>query len=790
MTTFNQNANFNKSDGNLLNQIINYGANEGNPFKDLKRGTYARAFNINELVDRVDFLPAIDSKLQAESLPVYLHAIGGIGKTTIAQAYCNSPEYAERYDYIFWIESISNDVRKDVLGYDIFSFKSESDNLDNEFYRFVRQSRELDGNVLLIIDNVQQVEQIQSIEKDKSLSLLRWKILVTTRAILNDNKFKKRVVDVKELKINHCYDLFYSYYEEIEENKSENEGFLNKIFELLNYHTYLIVLLAKVGENGNYSIKKLLSMLDEKGLIHSELQIDIRSGNSKEYVQLYKHIESIFKFGQITDEERKILTCFSILPDRAILEDDLILWMKNDKYTELKLKETFKALFEKGWLIQERQTCNGEKFFTYKCHNLIQTVLRNKLKLDAENCQWLIDNFVEFMYVESGEKYTHKIPYYDCVDSILQYVNADVVPIYNLKKNYLKLLWRNDYSPKLAYSLAEYLKKNYEKVFPNKKSEDWIIGLLEINKLYSDSYVEYSQDKGKFIKTYELRKETLSIAQKHLSKDDIRFLLAERDVAISQRNLNQYKESISTLERICYDVDSLLNNERNEETRKKLQNLLLRTLDSLGISYNALARQKENDMIIDECIVSLRKGLEVRGKSLHLYLTIYNGDHTSLIAPYNNIGINFLSLYKNGDTGKDNLEHAQEYITKAQKIRLKEFGEHSNRSAVGYSNIANLFEVQGRYAEALEMAIKSLNVRKEIFDGENYLAFLFSYKRIASIYFSQWSKEKNNCLLDLAGTHINKAIEIADYIYAGDTENHEYKACLILRDKIRADIEK
>ncbi|MDR1199246.1 MAG: hypothetical protein LBK94_09605, partial [Prevotellaceae bacterium] len=190
--------------GSPVSQIVNIGVNEGNPFNTLKKGNYAPVYSLKDVVDRVGFLSDIDSALKEELLPVYLHSIGGVGKTTIAQAYCNSTEYAQKYDYIFWVDASNEDVRKDVLNYDIFSFKEDSENPDNEFARFVRQSRELSGNVLLVIDNVQQIEQIQSIEKDCSLSLLRWNVLVTSRESINDNTFKKRVGEVSDCKRHFC----------------------------------------------------------------------------------------------------------------------------------------------------------------------------------------------------------------------------------------------------------------------------------------------------------------------------------------------------------------------------------------------------------------------------------------------------------------------------------------------------------------------------------------------------------------------------------------------------------
>jgi D-alanine-D-alanine ligase-like ATP-grasp enzyme len=83
------------------------------------------------------------------------------------------------------------------------------------------------------------------------------------------------------------------------------------------------------------------------------------------------------------------------------------------------------------------------------------------------------------------------------------------------------------------------------------------------------------------------------------------------------------------------------------------------------------------------------------------------------------------------------------------------------------------------------MALKALNIRQEILEGEKYRVFMFSYRRIASIYFSQWQKEKDIAHINEAETNINKAIEIADYIYAGDKENTDYKSCLLLKNSIK-----
>jgi hypothetical protein len=776
--------------GSQVYQTVNIGVNEGNPFNTLKKGIYAPGYSLKNVVDRVDFLSEIDSALKEESLPIYLHSIGGVGKTTVAQVYCNSPKYAQQYDYIFWIDASNEDVRKDVLNSGIFSFKEDSENPDSEFIRFVRQSKELGENVLLVVDNVQQIEQIQSIEKDCSLSLLRWKVLVTTRAIINDKTFKKRVINITELKRHYCEELFYSHFDATEENKGKNREHLYQIFELLNYHTALIVLLAKVGENGNYSVKKLLSILEDKGISHRDLQqVDILNNKREEYITLYEFIESIFNVGNLTSEEKQILGYFSVLPDRPVPENILALWMKDDDQTETGLKRLFSKLFEKGWLIQERQDYDDERIFTYKCHGLIQNVLRKKLMPDSKNCNSLIRNMSDFMYVRDGEAYTHKIPYYDCVDAILRYINEDSIPAYLLRKNYVRLLVRNSNSPKSSYLHADYLFRNYEKVFyPNKKPKDWQVDLIEIYRFYCNSYLDYSQDRDKYRKVYEWREEALAIAKKYLPETDIRYLNAERYFAASQRMLDKQEEAIGTLKNVLAKIEILLVTEKDTSVHHDLLYAQKETVDSLGFAYTGTSKKRANDGLSDESIMYLKLALEARRKYVAYSSALYDENHTSMVAPYNNLGMTLLYLYKAGDKNEEYLKEAEKYLHKAQTIKIKGFGTHSLSSAIGLNNLANLYEAQGKYSEARQKAEEALQIRREILGDGKYWALMLSYRRIADICFSQWEAEKDHSLLEQAEIYLNKAIEIAGHLYFED--HMEYKTCSILRDKIRkADID-
>jgi tetratricopeptide (TPR) repeat protein len=543
-------------------------------------------------------------------------------------------------------------------------------------------------------------------------------------------------------------------------------------------------LLAKVGENGNYSVKKLLSILEDKGISHRDLQqVDILNDKREEYVTLYEFIESIFNVGNLTSEEKQVLAYFSVLPDRPVPENILALWMKNDDQTETGLKKLFSKLVEKGWLIQERQDYDDERIFTYKCHSLIQTVLRKKLAPDSGNCSFLIRNITDFMYVRDGEAYTHKIPYYDCVDAILRHISEDSIPLYMLRKNYVRLLVRNSNSPKSSYFHADYLFRNYEKVlYPNKKPKNWQADLVEIYRLYSLSFQEYSQEKEKYSKTYELRKEALAIAKNCLPETDIRYLNAEKYFAASQRMIDEQEKAIETLNKVLAKIETLLK-EKETSVHHDLLYAQKETVDALGFAYTSISKKRTNDGLSDESIMYLKLALEARKKYVVYSFALYAENHISMINPYNNLGMTFLFLYKAGDKKEEYLEEAEKYLHKAKTIKIKEFGMHSLSFAIGLNNLATLYEAQGKYSKARKMAEEALQIRREILGDGKYRALMFSYQHIAGICFSQWEKEKNHSLLEQAEIYLNKAIQIAEHLYPGD--HMEYKTCSILRDKIR-----
>ncbi len=88
-------------------------------------------------------------------------------------------------------------------------------------------------------------------------------------------------------------------------------------------------------------------------------------------------------------------------------------------------------------------------------------------------------------------------------------------------------------------------------------------------------------------------------------------------------------------------------------------------------------------------------------------------------------------------------------------------GKHP-RAAIAYSNLAYLYEKQGKYAEAEEWYIKALSLCEALY-GENHPETVKGYCNLADLYEKQGAYEK-------AGQWYRKALPIAKKILG---KNHD-----------------
>ena len=351
---------------------------------------YAPAYDLSNLIGRENILEQLDSKIQTGDLPVYLYSeVGGLGKTEVAKAYCNS-KYTKNFDYIFWVSVTSGDVREDIISEPSFKFSGNTDHtrIHERFKKFVIHTKSIQGNVLLVLDNITSLQQLESFDQDDSFSMLRWKVLVTTRAIKDEELFLQHVVQIGELNEIDCEKLFYANYNELDENINENREALFRMFSDLKRHTLLIKLVAITGNN-QYSVNDLSSFIHKQGINHEAFQNIIN-----------ETIISLFDLANISGDEQYILQCFSTLPDRPLPKNILVQWMKNDSNNEERMAGLLRCLNKNGWLSLEKNV--ADKTISFKCHNLIQIAVQNKFVFKIIDFESYLQNLSAFFHSAKG----------------------------------------------------------------------------------------------------------------------------------------------------------------------------------------------------------------------------------------------------------------------------------------------------------------------------------------------------------------------------------------------------
>lgn len=110
------------------------------------------------------------------------------------------------------------------------------------------------------------------------------------------------------IKVNALNDIHIAF--EIFENNygmqvsEEDKEHLEKLFQLIEYHTYAIELLAKQMDVGFYSGKELLEMYQSRAYIENNEDIVQGKSNSK---TAYEHMSSLFSMSSLTDNEKTAL---------------------------------------------------------------------------------------------------------------------------------------------------------------------------------------------------------------------------------------------------------------------------------------------------------------------------------------------------------------------------------------------------------------------------------------------------------------------------------------------------
>jgi hypothetical protein len=379
--------------------------------------------------------------------------------------------------------------------------------------------------------------------------------------------------------------------------------------------------------------------------------------------------------------------------------------------------DTLNDLVTKGWVMQNTLQNEENVIVTYKCHQLIQTVIRQKLDISANNVDVLILSLIEKIKDKSGVNWLVKKPYIIYVESLI----SNIV-VHNL--NYAILLreyaiFQNNlglYENAINYSekALEVLKK-----FENPSK-------LELAKTINAIGLSYSFD-GKYEIALKQRLQAKEILESINECPVIELGKIYRAVANNYRNLAEFELSIN------YHLKAI--DIFKTENSEDFQIELATTYDNLGFTYSEMK-------LYD-------KALEYRFLSFELRKNFFQESHPLYIKSLNNIGAVYSKM--------NQLDKALEYHLKSLQNRIKNFGEFHLSLAYAYNNLNVVYRKLRNFDKAIEYGQKAGETLEGILHKNHPRISNYQYN-LAETYFDK--KE-----LDKAILFAEKSFEISSKIY-------------------------
>ncbi|HYV93304.1 MAG TPA: tetratricopeptide repeat protein [Chitinophagales bacterium] len=612
-------------------------------------------------------------KLSGRIPLVLVNGIGGIGKTTLAMSYYENNK--QRYRFHAWVTAVKNDSLEEAL---INQLKprfeqvvfDKDEPIENRFKKILTVMMNMEGEKLLVIDNANNLEDLRFCLPH--LKSLGWHILVTTRCEPEEYELLK----LDELSLEDSRKLFLYYYKEDEDYplSAPNQKLLNDILEKVFYNTLLVELLAKAARN-RFTLHEIINKLEERHIHHPDLQQDIDVGINaiaigNKITQLEKYIASVFEPEHLNENEKALLRQFALLPVDYYVFDDLVKMFLIDAAGKNDFEQLLIMLGKKGWLAITR----AENLFVCRMHDMIQTVIKDKLKPRASNSKTLLIGLTKIITSTFKEaQFFFEVAGY-AVDNAEGYAQERV---------------------NLADRLANKLKEagNLGKAIDYfAKAIEWHVASGEQNdKVYArllNNLGEGWRVKGNPDKAISLIEKALKITLKLFGEDHLNIAVYYNNLGLAWHDNGDMDKAINYFEK-ALKIDLKLFGEENPNTARDYNNL--------GEAW----RGKGN----------LSKAINYIEKALKIDLEFFGEENPNTARDYNNLGEAWHA--------KDDLDKAISFHEKALEIDLKLFGEENPNTARNYNNLGVIWMEKGNLDKAESFFTKSLDILTKTYGVEN-----------------------------------------------------------------------
>ncbi len=239
-----------------------------------------------------------------------VNGIGGIGKTSLAEAYIEA--YYGDYAHIAWVTQESHDLVQSFLtATTLQSNLGIPDAFTDQQQRFaetLNRMKALDGSpCLLVLDNA---EESVSNHLDALPKGPQWHLLLTSRHSIGSIS----ELELDKLEPEAALDLFKSHCPDFKDDAAVLD-----LLKQVEYHTLTVEILAKTANRRSSSRDQLLNALKEDW----KVMVSVNRGKNK-VKRVMSYLTSIFKVqGKLSEEETWLLTQFTCFPSDYLSVDTI-----------------------------------------------------------------------------------------------------------------------------------------------------------------------------------------------------------------------------------------------------------------------------------------------------------------------------------------------------------------------------------------------------------------------------------------------------------------------------------
>ena len=147
-------------------------------------------------------------------------------------------------------------------------------------------------------------------------------------------------------------------------------------------------------------------------------------------------------------------------------------------------------------------------------------------------------------------------------------------------------------------------------------------------------------------------------------------------------------------------------------------------------------------------VAEYKKAEKLYEKGIYINKSMLGEEHPVIAINYSNLALVYQKQGK--------YEKARELYKKSFYINKKVLGENHLATANSYDNLARLCQMQGEYGKAKELYKKSLYIREKVL-GEDHLDITSSYNSLARVYENQGEYEKAKGLYEKS-LHIHERV--------------------------------